>query len=251
MSNVSDSKILAMDTSTGTMTVCLLEGDQAAASVQIQAIRNHSIQLVPTIQQLLTDTGWSMKQLNAVAVGSGPGSYTGIRIGATVAKTMAWALKLPVIGVSSLAAMAAPFFKEEQKGWVVPLMDGRRGQAYTALYEAAVPEGSETDGIRPVNDWLDYLQERLEQEDRKPAWIRFVGETKLFIDLIQQFQSRITAGTQVWVEESHMDAYYVGLLASKVWSQGKTGEVHSFVPNYTQLAEAEQKLLAKKAQEDS
>lgn len=123
-----------------------------------QAERNHSIKLLPTVQSLMADNGWSGKSTDLVAVGVGPGSYTGVRIAVTAGKTMAWTWDKPVIGVSSLEALALSGVQQaEQDGaeaggaariLVYPLMDARRGQVYTAPF-AWNGSGSEglTDGV--------------------------------------------------------------------------------------------------------
>lgn len=148
----SGAKLLAMDTATSSMTVAILEGGTLRKEINSHAERNHSLYLLPHVQEALGELGWSPKDLQGIAVGRGPGSYTGVRIGVTVAKTMAWALGLPVIGVSSLEAMAAGGYEtwvkaapDRQTGhaegssivWLVPLMNARRGQVYTSLHEAA------------------------------------------------------------------------------------------------------------------
>lgn len=97
---------LAMDTSTASMTVALLEDGKLLGAIDSRVERNHSLYLVPHIQQLLKDCGRRTDDLQGLAAGVGPGSYTGVRIGVTVAKTMAWTLGRPAVGISSLEAMA-------------------------------------------------------------------------------------------------------------------------------------------------
>ena len=98
--------MLALDTATSSMTIAVLEDGQLIQQSSSNVERNHSLHLMPHIQKLLADLDMKAKDLKAVAVGRGPGSYTGVRIGVTAAKTFAWALGLDLIGVSSLEAMA-------------------------------------------------------------------------------------------------------------------------------------------------
>jgi len=148
-------RLLAIDTSSSSMTVALLAGDRLIAERRSHAERDHSIRLLPLVEEMLESLGMKPAELTAIAAGVGPGSYTGVRIGVTVAKTMAWAQGLPVAGVSSLAALAlgALLPDGEQPAavdvasaegapiWIVPLFGARRGQAYTALFRAYPASG--------------------------------------------------------------------------------------------------------------
>jgi len=160
-------RLLAFDTSTSSMTVALLEGDRLAAERQELAERNHSIQLFPLVESTLAEFQLAPEQIDAYGVGIGPGSYTGVRIAVTAAKTMAWALNKPVVGVSSLAALALgavlgtdgePAFMPLAEGetvWIVPLVNARRGQAFTALFAAKLQDATGTDGTETNGDGMD------------------------------------------------------------------------------------------------
>lgn len=97
---------VALDTSTAALTIALLKDGKVIGESSTEADRNHSIRLLPDIQELLAKHGQKAAGLSGIAVGRGPGSYTGIRMAVTAAKTLAWTLKLPLIGISSLEALA-------------------------------------------------------------------------------------------------------------------------------------------------
>jgi tRNA threonylcarbamoyladenosine biosynthesis protein TsaB len=262
------STMIAIDTSTASMTVALHDGRLLGES-ESQADRNHSMYLIPAMQQLMRSQGIGPGELSAIAVGVGPGSYTGVRIGVSVAKTCAWALKIPVIGVSSLEACAwggldkflmtnDPDTAAIQAGrgdvWVVPLINARRGQAFTAVY--AMVQGAVSqlpaeaievaaDGIRPVDAWVEQIGERLAQTERLPSQVLFCGETDGFAEQI----ARATDGwrTPVGLTPSVIRARHNAGIARSKWLRGEIDETHSLAPNYTQLAEAEAKWLAKDA----
>lgn len=127
--------ILAMDTSTETLTIAL--GDdtgQLIADFSLVMGKKHATLLHPLIDDMLSKLSMTPKDLTAVAVGLGPGSYTGVRIAVTAAKTLAFALHIPVLGVSSLLATA--YAQRSQRGIVLVVFDARRNQAYTGLYLA-------------------------------------------------------------------------------------------------------------------
>jgi tRNA threonylcarbamoyladenosine biosynthesis protein TsaB len=249
--------ILAIDTSSKALTVALLRGAECLAEDGMTAERNHSIYLLPVIQRMLASCDVTVEQLQAIAVGRGPGSYTGVRIGVTVAKTMAWSLQIPLIGVSSLSALA-----HGTRGNVtgtslfVPMFDARRGQVYSGLY--ADRDGWwETvieDRIVDAEQWLALVAERAELMQTQLAEehggglseVVLSGDTAPFGALISEWQERLTkivAGIQLQVETSHLlSAYHVGLLARSRFLKGESDDLHAFTPNYTQLAEAEAKL---------
>lgn len=99
-------RFLVLDTATASQAVAVTENEHILAAESSQADRNHSVGLLDRIIDVLNTAGVSRQQLDGIAVGVGPGSYTGIRIAVTTAKTLAWTLKLPVAGFSSLAALA-------------------------------------------------------------------------------------------------------------------------------------------------
>ncbi|MFD2670827.1 tRNA (adenosine(37)-N6)-threonylcarbamoyltransferase complex dimerization subunit type 1 TsaB [Marinicrinis sediminis] len=241
------SRWLALDTSTATLSVSLLTGEEEEASIQLEANRNHSIQLLPTVEKLMQERQWPMSSLDGIAVGKGPGSYTGIRVGVTAAKTLAWALQIPVIGVSSLHALALPHVAEQTEVWVVPVMNGRRGQVYTSLYTHRKQPGLAEDGIRLLDHWLSELKQRVEAHGADRISLQFIGEIAPFEQELNGFQQDMSGIASVTVQESLMRAKAVGWLGMDQARQdgSSASAVHTLVPNYTQLAEAEKKLKAK------
>jgi tRNA threonylcarbamoyladenosine biosynthesis protein TsaB len=284
--------LLAIDTSTSSLTVALLYNGQVRGELNTYADRNHSIGLLPNIQELLDSVGLKPKSLQAIAIGSGPGSYTGVRIGVTAAKTFAWSLGLDLIAVSSLEAMSLGgkrFILSQQTNddmdqagkssvtespgptWFIPLMDARRSQAFTAIYESRgqwdprdaadaafdLPNHWRVflpDSIRVMEPWLEQIANMADDAQLrrsvsgKPEWgapdrIVFVGETDGFAKVLSTFAEEWIG--EVSVVPHLLMAQDVGLLAYPHWAAGDLKEVHTFVPNYAQLPEAEVNLLAK------
>ena len=237
--------ILAMDTSTRSLTVALLRDYECIAEAGLEAERNHSLYLVPVIQQMIAEQGVALHQLQAIAVGVGPGSYTGVRIGVTVAKTMAWSLKIPVYGVSSLSAYAhaaRATMMQAEDTYYLPLLDARRTQIYTALFRdrAGLWERVADDSIKLATDWFTHLEKVLLQDAAKQLVI--VGDTAPFTAEIANFHDRTAIATDI--VELPLSAYHIGLLARARLLSGERDDLHELVPNYTQLAEAEAKWLA-------
>lgn len=129
-------KILAVDTSTASGSVALLDGDVLTAEWTLLSSRTHNRRLLEGVDRLLADAGWVLEDVDAFAVTTGPGSFTGIRIGLSTLKAMAWTLERPLVGVPSLEALAAPLAVASLS--VCPVIDARKHEVYAALYR---PDG--------------------------------------------------------------------------------------------------------------
>ena len=123
------SKLLALETSSEWCSVALFSGGQILAR-EVLAGQTHSELLLPMVEGLLAEAGLSLASLDAVAFGSGPGSFTGLRIACGVAQGLAYAAGLPVVAVSSLLALAQASGAER----VISCLDARMGEIYCAAY---------------------------------------------------------------------------------------------------------------------
>ncbi|HEV7123404.1 MAG TPA: tRNA (adenosine(37)-N6)-threonylcarbamoyltransferase complex dimerization subunit type 1 TsaB [Rhodanobacter sp.] len=124
--------LLAIETATESCSVALVHGDELIARSEI-APRRHTDLVLPMADALLAEAGIGRHALDAIAVGRGPGSFTGVRLAVSLAQGMALALDLPVITISSLAALAleAP---EEEGTAILAVIDARMGEIYAASY---------------------------------------------------------------------------------------------------------------------
>jgi tRNA threonylcarbamoyladenosine biosynthesis protein TsaB len=127
-------KILAIDTSTTSGSVALLEGTRLMAEWTLESAQTHNRRLLRTIDDLLRQAGWAIVEIDGFAVSTGPGSFTGIRIGLTTMKTLAWALGRQFAAIPTLDALAAPFRFSRLP--VCAMLDARKKEVYCALYRA-------------------------------------------------------------------------------------------------------------------
>lgn len=125
-------RLLAVETSTLAGGVALLDGERLRGEYLLDVRATHSERLMPAIDRLLADAGWSPGDLTGLAVAVGPGSFTGLRIGLSAVKGLALALGIPIAAVPTLDAMAAalPFAGLP----VCPVLDARKGEVYCSLY---------------------------------------------------------------------------------------------------------------------
>ena len=145
-------KILAFDTSSTALSVALLEDENLVAESTVTVKKNHSISLMPTIDFLVAQAGWQPADLERIVVAQGPGSYTGLRVAVATAKTLAYALGIDLVGVSSLQALTVGFYEN--------------GQAIVSDHHAA---------------FADVLEQAKAYEK-----VTFVGEVAHFVDQIKE-----------------------------------------------------------------
>ena len=129
-------KILAIDAATEACSVALKVDDQVISKFEV-APQQHSQKLLPFVDEILAQGELKLGQLDAIAFGRGPGSFTGVRIGVAVTQGLAFGADLPVVGISSLAAMAQQAIVQSQAEQVVTAIDARMSEVYFAIYNSA------------------------------------------------------------------------------------------------------------------
>jgi tRNA threonylcarbamoyladenosine biosynthesis protein TsaB len=130
--------VLAMDTATPRVSVAIGRDGRVLGDVSLDGGRRHAEQVAPAIEYLCAELGVDLHQLAFVAVGLGPGLFTGLRVGVTTARMMAQSLRVPVVGVPTLDLIAYPLRHASRT--VVPVVDARRNEVFFACYQP-VPGG--------------------------------------------------------------------------------------------------------------
>ncbi len=127
-------KLLAIETATEACSAALLLDGEVSLRYQVQP-RKHSELILPMLDDLLQESGLKPAQLDAIAFGCGPGSFTGVRIAAGVAQGVALGADLPVVRISTLAALAQGYFRQSGQRRVLPAFDARMQEIYWGCYE--------------------------------------------------------------------------------------------------------------------
>lgn len=125
--------LLAIETATESCSVALVHGDEVIARSEL-APRRHAELVLPMADALLAEAGIGRHALDAIAVGRGPGAFTGVRLGVSLAQGMALALGVPVVTVSSLAALALEAPDDDSDAAILAVIDARMGELYVACY---------------------------------------------------------------------------------------------------------------------
>ena len=136
-------RVLAIDSSGLTATVAIVEDDQTIAEYTTNYKKTHSQTLLPMIDEMVRMVDADLKEIDAIAVAGGPGSFTGLRIGSATAKGLGLALDKPLIHVPTVDAMAYSLYGCEDI--ICPIMDARRKQVYTGLYSFSHKKREEND----------------------------------------------------------------------------------------------------------
>lgn len=130
--------LLNIDCSTDAASVCLSENENALACLKNENQKEHASFVITAVQELTFNVGISLNNIDAFAVTSGPGSYTGLRVGMATAKGFCYALSKPLIAVNTLEVMvlAAKRHSKHYTSLFCPMIDARRMEVFTALYDA-------------------------------------------------------------------------------------------------------------------
>ncbi|WP_168119764.1 tRNA (adenosine(37)-N6)-threonylcarbamoyltransferase complex dimerization subunit type 1 TsaB [Paenibacillus sp. HB172176] len=254
--------IIALDTSTAAMAAAIVREGELLGEISSLAERNHSVHVVTHMKKLLQDAGMTRESLDAIVVGNGPGSYTGMRIAVTAAKTLAWAWKKPLAAVSSLEAVAYGAWNrgmelaqnraslDSTEHWIIPIMDARRGQVYCGMFTRNDREGWKRrleDGVRLMEPFVDWLAREL--KDRKELGrlkIWLVGDLSLHMESAKRLKTTADeANVEAELYPYVLEGRYLAELGERKLEREQTEDAHILVPNYTQLTEAEVKLKEK------
>ena len=221
---MSKSLLLSLETSSSVCSVALhrITDGSLIGQSELRLDKSHSTHLTVLIEQLLKNTGYQLADLAAVAVSDGPGSYTGLRIGAAAAKGLCFALDIPLVAVSTLRALAAQVAAgtaRPENYLFCPMLDARRQEVYAAIYRH---EGQEVLAPTPLILDADTLAEQLAQHS-----VLFFGNgaAKFRAVLAESTQAGFLAG----IEPS---AVAVGALAIAAYHRQEFQDVAYYEPFY-------------------
>ncbi|MET4074682.1 tRNA (adenosine(37)-N6)-threonylcarbamoyltransferase complex dimerization subunit type 1 TsaB [Hymenobacter sp. UYCo722] len=200
--------LLSLETSSPVCSVALhrLADGSLVGQSELRLDKSHSTHLTVLIEQLLANTGHQLADLAAVAVSDGPGSYTGLRIGAAAAKGLCFALDIPLVAVSTLKALAAQVAAgtaRPENFLFCPMLDARRQEVYAAIY---APEGQEVLAPTPFILDAETLAEQLARHS-----ILFFGNGAVKFQAVLGEHSN--AGFLVEIEPSAISVGQLGVAA--------------------------------------
>ena len=226
--------ILAFETSAKAASVALHDGQKLLAEGYQNTGMTHSQTLMVMAEDALKQCGKTAADVTAVAVAEGPGSFTGVRIGAAAAKGFAWGREIPCYGISTLEAMAHSL--GIYQGYICPVMDARRAQVYNALFYVNRGEITRVAPDRAIA--LADLGEEIKNLT-EPVFLVGDGSNLCYNTLLKDVPNLVLPSEH----RMHQRAVGVALLAATQAAQGMAPTGAELTPNYLRLSQAEREKL--------
>lgn len=213
-------KILGIDTSSPTTCAAVMEDDRILGEIALTGRVSHSEQLVEMCENMLKGLAIPLKEMDLIAVGIGPGSFTGLRIGITVAKILSQALDIPLVGVSSLGAYAM-----NERGLVAAITDARRGSIYCTL-------------IRHEQEYEVYMEDCVMSRQEFVAKMEGLDRLVLTGPDAEKFISEFPENT-VLARNSQMRGSHICKLGKWKYETEGADNTFALVPNYLKVSQAQ------------
>lgn len=230
-------KILGIDSSGMVASAAIISEDILVAEFTVNNKQTHSQTLLPMIDQVVQMSGIALEELEAIAIAAGPGSFTGLRIGASTAKGMGLALQKPIISVPTLEGMA--FRLAGTEGLICPILDARRNQVYTGIYRAQA-DGIQVVGEQRAVDIHEILQELAGYHEK----VTFLGDGVPVQEatIRQEYQGVYQFAP---LHLSRQSAAAVAALGQIYYQQGKKETAAEHRPIYLRKSQAERERESK------
>ncbi len=214
-------KILSLDTSTPMLTMAISEGEKILFEYERHVDRECNKFLFPMMKEMFDKNGLSLDDMDAFAVSIGPGSFTGTRIGVTVIKGLAYFKKKPVVGISSLDIIASGL-QGIITGLICPIIDARRNNLYSAIYE-------KNDGrLTRISDYLLVSLPDLLSRLNEDVFFLGDGLTLHRREILNKIPQAKIAANHFWYPK----AANLGIIAGEKLSKGKEDSLFDLVPLY-------------------
>ena len=233
--------ILAIDTSAKTVSCAIMQDDRLLASYYADTGLTHSQTLMPMIRSLLDTAGLAVEKLDAIAVNAGPGSFTGVRIGVSAVKGLAFTYEMPCISVSTLEAMACPLAVSPDT-LICCVMDARCQQVYTALFRKT-PEGETQRLTEDAAMSLDELGACLAERN---CPVMLVGDGSL---LCQRYFGGKLPVQLAPAAVRYQNATGTAMTAMKMLAARQVVSAEDLLPVYLRLPQAERELRQRQQSE--
>ena len=245
-------KVLALDSSGLVASVAVVEGDASnsnlLAEYTINYKKTHSQTLLPMLDEIVKMIDLDLESIEAIAVAAGPGSFTGLRIGSATAKGLGLALDKPLVAIPTVDGLAYNLFGTDRL--ICPIMDARRNQVYTGIYEF---DGDRLNVLEPqMAVDIQVIAQKLCEWKRD---VIFLGDgVPVFRERLESglLEGLTSAGKQVSFAPAHVNkqrAGAVGALALTYLWEGKLESADEHQPEYLRMAQAERERMEKERAE--
>jgi tRNA threonylcarbamoyladenosine biosynthesis protein TsaB len=221
--------VVAIETSTPQTSVAIGSDRQIVGSISIAGQARQEA-VTPALEQLLDWTGVRLSQVGGIAVGIGPGLFTGLRVGVETAKTLAQVLSVPIVGITSLDALA--FAVRHTHKLIVAVIDGRRGEVFYAIYRSL------PGGVVRGHDYAVATPDHLSAElETIPGEMLAVGDGAiLYRNHLEELGSRVEIASAI---RAHPEAAALAELAIPRFLREEHDRLHEVAPLYVRRSDAE------------
>jgi len=224
-------KILAIESASITASCAVSDGYNILGEFTLNHKKTHSEKLMPLIEELMKELGIKLQEIDVIAVSEGPGSYTGLRIGAAIAKSMAYAADIPIVNIPTMKSMAGNICDMDKL--IVPIMDAKAGRVYTGIYKW------ENDNLVAVKKQFPCnMDELIELLNTYEEPIIFNGDGSVnYKNIIEEKLNRkpVFAPSKF----NHLNASTLSYLGCKMAESNETISASAFKPEYLRLSQAE------------
>jgi tRNA threonylcarbamoyladenosine biosynthesis protein TsaB len=229
--------MLAMDSSGLVASVAIVNEDTILAEYTVNYKKTHSQTLLPMLNEIVRMVELELGAVDAIAVAAGPGSFTGLRIGSATAKGLGLAMNKPIVAVPTLDGLAYNLYGTDQL--ICPIMDARRNQVYTGLYEFKETQFIVVNGQTAIS--IDELIEEINQLGRK---VIFLGDgLPIYKDILSEKLKVPYSYAPAHLNRQRAGA--IGALGIELYKKGKFETAKEHEPVYLRLSQAERERAEK------
>ncbi|MBO4864708.1 MAG: tRNA (adenosine(37)-N6)-threonylcarbamoyltransferase complex dimerization subunit type 1 TsaB [Eubacterium sp.] len=230
-------KILGIDSSGMVASVAIIKDDVIIAEYTMNHKKTHSETLLPMIDEIMKTSETGMESLDAVAIAAGPGSFTGLRIGAATAKGLAMAIDKPIIPVKTCEGLAFNMWGTE--GLVCPIIDARRNQVYTGLYQVlgnveVIMDQTPMD----IHELIEHINGLTDNEGNPYPGVTFLGDGVPIYEEAIWNEIKIPCKLAP-ASMNRQRASSIATYGEILYKEGKTVSADDFAPEYLRKSQAE------------
>ncbi|WP_326908230.1 tRNA (adenosine(37)-N6)-threonylcarbamoyltransferase complex dimerization subunit type 1 TsaB [Sedimentibacter sp. MB31-C6] len=227
-------KVLAIESASVIASCAISEDDTILGEFTLGHKKTHSEKLMPLIEELFDELEMKIQDINMIAISEGPGSYTGLRIGGAIAKSLAYAVDIPIVNIPSMMSLAANIYNTDKL--IVPIMDAKAGRIYTGIYKWNNEKLFPVKKQFPCN--IDELIEKL-NDINEPVLFNGDGSINYRKTIEEKLKIKPIFSPYQY---NYLKASTLTMLGYEMAKKGQTINPSQFVPQYLRLSQAERNI---------
>lgn len=224
-------KILSIESASVTASCAVSEDENIIGEFTLRHKKTHSEKLMPLIEELMKELGLKINDIDVIAISEGPGSYTGLRIGAAIAKSLAFAADIKIVSVPTIKSLAANVFDVDKL--IVPVMDAKAERVYTGIYKWV--NGDLEEVLEQFPCTIDELIEILNNYN-EPVIFSGDGSVNYMEKIINKLNRKAFFAPEIF---NYLKASTLSFIGYKMAVEGNTVSAKDFKPQYLRLSQAE------------